>query len=136
MDFHISEESRKKLDDMIYGHVKRQQEMDEQKKQEEKRKRLEHLETYHFKTVEDLINHLKTTGRRVYWDGNTDHWTHEQYQLIYLPVENKIKGYSYPDMESEETNVKYMTEEEFKEIFFFSLQPGSTGYIDKWHKEN
>lgn len=125
MDFHISEESRKKLDDMIYGHIKRQQEMDEQKKEEEKRKRLEHLETYHFKSFDEILEYLKG-GKKIYTDktftdrcckhvkyndGNLDYWFSDDVVYVYTP-------------------------EEFKDKFLFSLLPGSTGYIDCWHKEN
>lgn len=125
MDFHISEESKKKLDMMIYGYVRTQKESEEKYRKELKEKQTRHFETYHFKSFDEMIDYIKE-GKKIYTDK-----TFTDICCNYVEYKDGHILYWY----SNDVVYNY-TIEEFKNKMFFSILPGSTGYIDCWHKEN
>ena len=142
MDFRIDPRSNKdNIDNVFHKHIREKKELEEKRYQEIKKKQLEHLEKYHFKSVDEIKQHL-LSGKILYPD-NT-------FGKITINDEEIESCYFEGDVEIEENEIGIqmfvcvcMNGDricfpfyEFERQFFFTLIPGSTGYIDKWHKGN
>lgn len=140
MEFRIDPKSNKtNIDEVFYKHKRLLKEQEEKEQQEIKRKQIEHLEKYHFKSVDEIKQHLlsgkilypdKTFGEIIidnqeiescYFEGESEIIENDMCLQMFVCVCVNGDRVCFPFYE-------------FEKQFFFTLIPGSTGYIDKWHK--
>lgn len=120
MEFHISEESQKNLNKMLYGDVK--------EKESKKQYIIEHLKKYHFKTCDGLIAYLKQGGKI-------------KPDILYLSTCIKYILYNKETNNVEIHNYDYcndkiiiMNLDMFINEYMLSFLPDSNGYIQTWHR--
>ena len=126
MEFSISESSQKKLDEMICGFLRNE----ESKKEFIKEKSKYHLDKYHFKTFDEIVEYIKDGYRLFFnncYEGNSNEC------IIYNPDTEKVELWKNERSVVEWENSS-LTIDEFREKYFFSWLEDGSGYIHKFHK--
>lgn len=122
----LNKETKDKLDQMINGFLKIKNEEDSVKK----KKMDEHMSKYHFKTIDEIMEWLKS-GKRIWKDVSYDHSVDEYFEYRNGLIERHVKD------GDEETPWSYygrMTEDGFRKKYFFALMEYKE-YILNFHKE-
>lgn len=125
MDFHLDTRSQINFNAMMdyYNSEIHQKEL------ERMGKRLTHVQTYHFKSYEELIDYLKS-GKKA-WRDTSYSGGSPQY---FLYVNGEIEIHTKDGCGDVEWSYNHMSEEEFKNEYFFTLIPYKD-YLDYFHKE-
>lgn len=142
MEFKIDPRSNKdNIDEIFFKHIREENEEIKRKRQEIKRKQIEHLEKYHFKSIDEIKQYL-LSGKILYPDNTFGKITIEGDEIESCYYEGDV------EVNENEIGIQFCTcvcvngdrisfpFNEFERQFFFTLITGSTGYIDKWHKGN
>lgn len=128
MDFNISEESQKKLDEMICGFVR----TEEGQKEIHRMKKMEHLMEYHFRTFDEIVDYLKLGGLLLFEDVFNDSEINEG--IIYNDETGLIELWKN-DKSKIDWDKRKMSVEEFKDVIFFALMDDGSGFIKLFHRD-